>query len=327
LLNLGDALRAQNEEAAACACYAEGLGVADGLGDGWLYAEASERLGRDRPGLAAPTPWYGRLVDAGGHGLYAYAAGAGVLGSPTVVLEADLGAAWTSWMDGASAAPCHPGIAAEVAGLTRVVAYSRAGLMDSEPAPLPRTGRRIVADLRALLLSLALPPPYVLVGHGFGCLTASLYATAHPRAVAGLVLLDAPEANASGLDNPEHVDYAQTEQQIRARPPLTAVSVPAVCVIPRWDCWDCSSYRQRDGTEPQPRDVDAAQASAVRRFGPALRFVVAEHSGHEIPADEPDVVVEVIRQVVATARRHGAGCSPHGRGRTPAGERTLLAAE
>jgi pimeloyl-ACP methyl ester carboxylesterase len=322
LLNLGDALRAQNDEAAAGACYAEGLGVAEGLGDGWLYAEASERLGHDGRGLAAPTPWYGRLVDVGGHRLYAYSAGAGVLGSPTVVLEADLGTPWTSWTDGAGPGRCHPGIAAEVACLTRVVAYSRAGLMDSEPGPLPRTGRRIVADLHGLLVSLALPPPYVLVGHGFGCLTTALFAAAHPHEVAGLVLLDAPGCDAPGLNDPEHVpglsdpehvDRAATERQIQAAAALPAM--PAVCVVPRWHG---SSYRRAAGAALQPRDLTSARASALGRLGPTLRLVVAERSGHQIPSDEPDLVVDVIRDVVESARRHGAALGPRGRAATTA---------
>src|SRR5688572_16499599 len=53
LLDLGDALGAQGDETAARARYEEALGVAEGLGDSWLHAVVSERLGHSGRGLAA----------------------------------------------------------------------------------------------------------------------------------------------------------------------------------------------------------------------------------------------------------------------------------
>ena len=135
----------------------------------------------------------GRVEIRGGRRLYLECRGRG---RPTVVLEAgagDLGDVW-------SLAPSGPGPAVlpAVARFTRVCAYDRPGtyllpdqLSRSDPVAMPRSARDIVLDLRALLRAAHVPGPYVLVGHSFGGLVARLYATTHPRWVAGLVSIDA----------------------------------------------------------------------------------------------------------------------------------------
>ena len=61
----------------------------------------------------------------------------------------------------------------------------------SDPVAMPRTTLDIVRDLNALLRAAGAPRPFVLAGHSFGGMVARLYATIHPRAVAGLVSVDA----------------------------------------------------------------------------------------------------------------------------------------
>ena len=119
----------------------------------------------------------GQLVDVGGHKLHLQCVGTG---SPTVILEASgLGNA-SSWRK----------VQPQVAARTRVCAYDRAGMGHSEPGPLPRDGRQLAAELRALLQAAQLPPPYLLVGHSAGGVVVRLFAAAHPTEVAGLVLVD-----------------------------------------------------------------------------------------------------------------------------------------
>jgi pimeloyl-ACP methyl ester carboxylesterase len=52
---------------------------------------------------------------------------------------------------------------------------------------LPRTSGQIVTELRLLLQSAGLAPPYVLAGHSFGAIHMTWYALHHPAEVAGLV--------------------------------------------------------------------------------------------------------------------------------------------
>ena len=124
-----------------------------------------------------PVPAPGHLIDIGGSRLHLHCSGSG---TPTVVLEAALGASSLSY------ALVQPAIA----DFTRVCSYDRAGLGWSEPGVFPRTADRVVAELRTLLQNADLPPPYVLVGHSYGGLTSRLFAARFPDDVCGLILLD-----------------------------------------------------------------------------------------------------------------------------------------
>lgn len=82
----------------------------------------------------------------------------------------------------------------QVAAFTRGCAYDRAGLGWSEAPRRRRTFTEIVDDLGTLLGNGAVQPPYVLVGHSFGCFLVCAYAARHPGRTAGLVLVDPPAA-------------------------------------------------------------------------------------------------------------------------------------
>ncbi len=128
-------------------------------------------------GDARKFPPPGSLVDVGGHRLHINSVGEG---SPTVVLEAGAGGSSLDW------AWVQP----ELAKITRVCAYDRAGLGWSEPGPLPRTSRQIVEELHTLLRESGERPPFILVGHSFGGMTMKLFAATYPEEVVGLVLVD-----------------------------------------------------------------------------------------------------------------------------------------
>ncbi len=82
-----------------------------------------------------------------------------------------------------------------IATLTQTCAYDRAGYGWSEPRSTPRTSKNIVRDLHALLNAAGLNGPYVLVGNSFGGYTVRLFASAFPRQVAGVVLVDVSHEN------------------------------------------------------------------------------------------------------------------------------------
>jgi pimeloyl-ACP methyl ester carboxylesterase len=77
-----------------------------------------------------------------------------------------------------------------VAEFTTSVMYDRLGLGWSTAVDLPRTGTQVTDDLHELLRVVAVPGPYVLVGHSLGGLYARHYAKRFSGEVAGLVLLD-----------------------------------------------------------------------------------------------------------------------------------------
>jgi len=101
-------------------------------------------------------------------------------GSPAVILESGMpgiSLGWTSVIE-------------DIASFAKVCAYDRAGWGWSEGGPEPRTVSNITGELRELLRTARVDPPYVLVGHSFGGLIVQVYASRFPDEVAGMVLVD-----------------------------------------------------------------------------------------------------------------------------------------
>jgi pimeloyl-ACP methyl ester carboxylesterase len=128
--------------------------------------------------LAAQYPPLGQLVDIGGYRLHLHCVGQG---RPIVILDAGLNDFSVQWLH----------IQAEISKHRRVCSYDRAGLGWSEDSPHPRVSETMVKELRTLLENAKVEGPYILVGHSFGGMNLRLYAHRYPKAVAGLVLVDA----------------------------------------------------------------------------------------------------------------------------------------
>jgi len=148
-------------------------------------------------------------------------------GGPTVVLEA--GFAATSW--------AWSTVQPLIARRHRVCSYDRAGMGFSDPGPLPRDARAIVADLAATLKAARVAPPYLLVGHSAGAMTMRLYADASPGDVAGLVLVDPSiegqfdeqgAAVAARVAQYERCAAAATAQALPSADPALARCTPAL---------------------------------------------------------------------------------------------------
>jgi pimeloyl-ACP methyl ester carboxylesterase len=119
-----------------------------------------------------------RRVDVGGdRKLNLYCIGSG---APVVVFEAGLGDDISTW------GLVQPVIATR----TTACAYDRAGIGFSDPATRASSATNIVDDLHRLLTKADVKGPYVLVGHSYGGLTATLYASRYPKDVAAFVAVD-----------------------------------------------------------------------------------------------------------------------------------------
>jgi pimeloyl-ACP methyl ester carboxylesterase len=273
-------------------------------------------------------PFAGRVAIRGGRKLYLECRGRG---RPMVFLEAgtsDLAGVWT-------APPFGPGPAVlpAVARFTRVCAYDRPGTYDlpdtlsaSDPVAMPRTARDIVRDLHALLRAAGARRPYVLAGHSFGGMVARLYATTHPRAVAGLVSVDAQNEDYAdairrlltadqyqgvldpqpppGLDYPaaERLDLEPSAAQMRQAQADTPLRQMPFVVL--------SHSRTLPNPFSLPPDWPVAELEQafqrsqdmLARLVPGARHVIAARSGHYIQLDQPKLVTRAIRSVVAAAR-------------------------
>lgn len=140
------------------------------------YEQIQRRRDRER------FPQVGHSVNIGDRSLNIFCSGEG---APTVIFESDAlgpGYGWTA-------------IQRQVAGFSRACWYDRAGYGWSDPAPAPHTCHDSARDLHALLHSAGVPPPYVLVGAGFGCFNVRVFQALFPNEVAGIVFSDGVSEN------------------------------------------------------------------------------------------------------------------------------------
>ena len=119
----------------------------------------------------------GELIVVGGRQMHLLCQGQG---SPAVILESGIPGTSLGWVS----------VMEDIASFARVCAYDRAGYGWSEAGPEPRTISNITRELRDLLRTARVDPPYVLAGHSFGGLVVQLYASRFPNEVAGMVLVD-----------------------------------------------------------------------------------------------------------------------------------------
>lgn len=73
---------------------------------------------------------------------------------------------------------------------TRACAYSRAGILWSDPAKGPFRPEEVALDLRAALQAAGEAPPYILVSHSRGGLYSLIYAGLFRSEIAGMVFVD-----------------------------------------------------------------------------------------------------------------------------------------
>jgi pimeloyl-ACP methyl ester carboxylesterase len=230
-------------------------------------------------------------VDVGGYELNYECVGEG---EPTVILEAGLGAAGTEEFFG---------FIDQVAGVSRVCTYDRAGTGASDERP---EGRHVTAGLMAeelhqLLAGIGVSEPVVLVGHSFGGMPVRAFEGAYPGDVAGMVLIDVssePEVPVyerldagPWIDRTDRIDIDATVRELRAAGDLADIPVVVVTAGIIEDEWLATV----------PILAARSQARLARLSSNAFQ-VVAPESGHFVHRDAPDVVLAAIETVVSAAR-------------------------
>ena len=240
-------------------------------------------------------------VDAGGHRLHMVIQGRG---TPTVILESGLGQGREAWAK----------ILSDVADLTRVVAYDRAGLGQSEPGPKPRTAQQMAGELHTALKNAGLAPPYVLVAHSGSGFTVRVFASLYPKEVAGLVFVDPTQEGLTDwikTHQPEVWKQLETEKQ---KAPEGGVRDEILAAD--------TSQKQAQTAGPLP-DVPVILLTGMRTDNfrtpellaawlnlhqewlkkiPHGKHVLAQNSGHFIQDQEPELVIGAIREIVEAVR-------------------------
>ena len=294
---------------------------------GLLYERRAER--RDREIY----PPLGKLVDIGGYRLHLNCAGKG----PTVVLEYGQQGSYTDWYR----------VQPQIAEFARVCIYDRGGYGWSDPSPKARVPSVIADELYSLLHAAGEAPPYILVGHSFGGLTALMFAHKFPTEVAGVVLVDA--------SLPEMMWQFRWQDRVHLR----LMSAVTPFGLPRWRGWcgggvpeqirdlkqaiTCRSslygsyYREWSAFPESAREIRAItnigsiplvviardpnmqgnlphearwnQLQRERqRFSSNSEFVVATGSGHDVPLGRPNVITAAVKKVLT--QTSGTGGHP-----------------
>jgi pimeloyl-ACP methyl ester carboxylesterase len=269
------------------------------------------------PPAAADTT-YVADVDIGGRTMHVVCLGPTDAGRPTVIFESGLGGEFDTWGE----------VLTRLSATDRGCSYDRAGVGMSETASGPRTTADQVDDLRTMLASAGVEPPFVLVGHSLGGWNVLVHADRHPDDVAGAILVDArpPAASARYL----------------AELPAEAAGEPDVLHQYRegYTTWEADATRNPEGllladsalqagsadglgdrplvvlaaadtSDGEGSDLDAGLAGRFETIWWELQEELAARStsgrlervtdtGHDMPYERPDAILDAITEVLAT---------------------------
>ena len=172
----------------------------------------------------------------------------------------------------------------------------------------------MVTELHELLAETGQEAPYVLVGHSLGGTLMDLFARTYPDEVVGLVLVDSRHhefssrctaefgAASCGIPTAEEIAgaprpireealaLATTEQQLSDAPPFPEIPLAVIVAgIVDGDPGQAQLWRQ---TQQDYADM-----------APGSRLIVAEHSDHGIPGQQPEIVIDTVLDIVQGASR------------------------
>lgn len=284
----------------------------------FLLSISSASIASDFP----PAP--GERYDVGGYKVHIYCVGEG---SPTVIVDVGLGDDSTDWL------PVQAGVSTN----SRICVFDRPGYGWSDFGPQPRNSMRIAFELETLLARAEIKPPYVMVGHSFGGYNIRVFTANHPDKVKGMVLVDASHEDqydrfqislpqnynrrsnilvlpkTSGGDahmnkprvlrersfhaaRAEISSLSQSAEQVQQNRSLP--DIPLVIVSrgkPEWFGDAVLQAREKTWNSMQRE---------LFLLSPLSRHVFAHQSGHDIPFEQPDIIIEAISEIVAESRRH-----------------------
>ena len=255
------------------------------------------------------TSWSEKLVDVGGRRLYINCSGEAREGLPVVVLDAGMGNASDVWSL----------VQPKLAQFARVCAYDRAGTGQSDRDSHAHSSQDIVNDLHNLLARAGIKPPYVLVGHSLGGMNARLYASKYQKEVVGMVLVDSThedendqmlaalpaeiKKNAKPEDmiirSAEDIDFSKSVAEVRAA--NWHSNIPLIVLTRGSATFNPNDYAVPSVAPKFEQIRLALQKELVTRSSKGKQIIV-EKSGHNIHRDQPDLVIDAIRQVVEDAK-------------------------
>jgi pimeloyl-ACP methyl ester carboxylesterase len=233
-------------------------------------------------------------------------AGAGV---PSLLLFSGAGVALEAW----------DGLYPEIEELGTVFAWNRFGLPGSDEPAAAQAGSAVLGALRELLRHAGVGPPYVLVAHSLGGLYANLFARRHPHETAGVLFIEAAHPDDTELLQRHEEQLAHALEKVTALPqPMFRANVQAELACVQKTVREIASAGDfppvplrvvTGGLTPRstllsPAAIAAQRAhqQALARLSPLGAQVIAQSSGHFPQRTEPQLVLSVLRELVASWR-------------------------
>jgi pimeloyl-ACP methyl ester carboxylesterase len=182
-----------------------------------------------------------------------------------------------------------------------VLIYNRVGYGQSryyQTYTQPITAKEVASRLHALLTSLHIKQPVVLVGHSIGSIYVQYFARRYPQKTAALILLDGDSADepivnspfiskspfkAGSMDDLESRGFNLSMNQVNALPPLSP-NIPLLVI-------SATNHQSDPTTEKQWMDLQKKIAAESTRS----THVIAKGSGHFVYIDMSDFVINNIK--------------------------------
>ena len=270
------------------------------------------RVAQRRAADVQQSSWSDKLVDVGEHRLYIKCSGELRKGVPVVVMDAGMGNASDVWSL----------VQLKVAQFARVCSYDRAGMGKSDRAPQSHSSADVVSDLHNLLANAGINPPYVLVGHSLGGMNARLYASKYSTEVVGMVLVDSahedendrvmailpPEIKQKAkpedmiIRSAEDIDFNRSVQQVRAA--NWHGDIPLIVLTRGSATFNPNEYAV-PSLAPKFEEIRLELQKELVGRSSKGKQIIAEKSGHNIHRDQPELVIDAIRQVMEQAKSTG----------------------
>jgi pimeloyl-ACP methyl ester carboxylesterase len=251
----------------------------------------------DKPGA--------QLVNVGDHRLSVHCTGQP--SEMTVVLENGLGAGLETWK----------AVQSNVEGFSKVCSYDRAGEGHSDKPSQPQTPDAVVTDLHRLLEIERISGPYVLVGASLGGIYVRRFALRYPDLTAGIVLVDSSheeqyshyaaispslaERYATQDGRFDRNDFLRAAGQLETGKrlewhfdgPLVVLEHKRLIGPPRTE-------EDQLAVDWHDLQMDLASRSKYGKL-------IETHSGHLMAVEQPEIIVESIREVIGQAKTLKSG--------------------
>jgi pimeloyl-ACP methyl ester carboxylesterase len=237
-------------------------------------------------------------------------------GAPVVIFETGMLEESSAWQTAFE----------QTAPFASVLRYDRAGRGQSDSAPQPRTIQDLADDLYSLLQAVPLQSPWLLVGQSIGGWIVRCLATTHTENVAGLVLVDPTHENQfttmSALFPPEAKKESPSLQRFRSfwgegykypEQNREGIDFPAsIAAMYKYPLSpDLPVTVLTSGTNLNELEAPLALRQSLHNAwldlhanllppAPLGRHIILPESGHFIQRDQPQAVIQAIREMLET---------------------------